>query len=82
MTMMAMIGDPDPDRKSTTLLGLIRRFFDRDRDSDSRWHDWWGHHPGGWFDGAGGSNWSGWGCGDGGGGWGGDGGCGDGGGCC
>ena len=57
--------DEDPDRRPTTLLGRIRRFFDRGGTSDSRWHDWWNNHPAG-------DQWSG---------WGGGGGCGSGGCC-
>ena len=64
--------DEDPDRRPTTLLGRVRRFFDRGRGSDSQWHDWWDSHRGrGWNshrDGA--AYWSG------GGGWGGCGGSG------
>lgn len=80
------IQDEDPDRRPTTLLGRIRRFFDRGRGSDSHWHDWWDNHPGGgaWFHGGGGgSHWGDWGGCDGGSGCGG-GGCGSagcGGGC-
>jgi hypothetical protein len=55
--------DEDPDRRPTTLLGRIRRFFDRGSSSTSTWHDWWDNHPpGGWYTGDVG----GWGCGDGG----------------
>lgn len=61
--------DEDPDRRPTTLLGRIRRFFDRGSGSNSSWHDWWDNHPPGTY-------WGGWGCG----GWG-DGGGYDGGGC-
>jgi hypothetical protein len=57
--------DEDPDRRPTTLLGRIRRFFDRDRGSDSHWHDWWDNHPGGWFNGHGGGCGGGSGCGGG-----------------
>lgn len=58
--------DNDPDRRPATLLGRIRRLFDRDGSRG------WFHHA----DGA--SYWSGWGHG---GGWGAGGGCGSGG-CC
>jgi hypothetical protein len=55
MDMANWLEDEDPDRRPTTLLGKIRRFFDRDR-------------SGGWFThGDGASFWSGWGgCGGGG----------------
>jgi hypothetical protein len=33
--------DPDIDRRSKTLLGRLRRWFDRDRGSDWHWYDWW-----------------------------------------
>ncbi len=64
--------DEDPDRRPTTLLGRIRRFFDRGS-SSGRWNDWFDHHPAG-------AHWGGWGGGGGGGGCG-SGGCCGGGGC-
>ena len=33
--------DPDIDRRSTSLLGRIRRFFDRDEQADWHWYGWW-----------------------------------------
>jgi hypothetical protein len=33
--------DPDVDRRSRTLLGWIRRLFDRGRSSDWDWYDRW-----------------------------------------
>ena len=33
--------DPDADRRSRSLLGWIRRLFDRDRGWDGHWYDWW-----------------------------------------
>jgi hypothetical protein len=73
MGMGTELEDEDPDRRPTTLLGRIRRFFDRGSGSGSPWESWFdSHRGGGWF---GGSHWGGWGCGGGGGGCGG-GGCG------
>ena len=38
--------DPDADRRSRTLLGWIRRLFDRDWGSDWHWYDWWENERG------------------------------------
>ena len=38
--------DPDADRRSRTLLGWIRRLFDKDRGSDWHWYDRWDGHYG------------------------------------
>jgi hypothetical protein len=50
--------DPDADRRSRTLLGWIRRLFDRDSGSDWQWYDWWDDHRG---SGIYGPHWPGWG---------------------
>lgn len=52
--------DEDPDRRPTTLLGRIRRLFDR-RPSSRRCNKWFDTHPAG-------AHWTAWGCGAGGGG--------------
>jgi hypothetical protein len=52
------LGDEDPDRRPTTLLGRIRRFFDRGPRA-TRCHDWFDNHPAG-------AHWGGWGWGGGG----------------
>jgi hypothetical protein len=39
--------DPDADRRSRTLLGWIRRLFDKDWGSDWHWYDWWDDRSGG-----------------------------------
>jgi hypothetical protein len=78
MGMDLDLEDEDPDRRPTTLLGRIRRFFDRGSGSSRPWDDWFaGHRSSGWFHGDGASHWGGWG--DGGGCDGGVGGCGGGG---
>ena len=69
MEMGMELGDEDPDRRPTTLLGRIRRFFDRGSDT-GRLNEWFDSHRGG-------AHWGGWG----GGGGCGSGGCCGGGGC-
>ena len=36
--------DPDADRRSRSLLGWLRRLFDKDRGSGHDWYDLWVEH--------------------------------------